>query len=138
MEGHKHNQPPKANYSNVKWSFMCSYTCIMSCNAESDLSVLWSNCIIFVLPAICVISRAWKRQTESHRVTNCGLNTRTGMSNYRIVVRTKASLQSWDECTLGGKGHVMFVAWSGISAKRYISHWLATRCHDTADLITPF
>ena len=47
----------------------------------------------------------------------CGLNTRTGMSNYTIVVRTKASLQSLEECTPGGKGHVMFVAWSGISAK---------------------
>lgn len=47
----------------------------------------------------------------------CGLNTRTGMSNYTIVVRTNASLQSLEECTPGGKGHVMFVAWSGISAK---------------------
>lgn len=47
----------------------------------------------------------------------CGLNTRTGISNYTIVVRTKASLQSLEECTPGGKGHVMFVAWSGISAK---------------------
>ena len=47
----------------------------------------------------------------------CGLNTRTGMSKYTIVVRTKASLQSLEECTPGGKGHVMFVAWSGISAK---------------------
>ena len=47
----------------------------------------------------------------------CGLNTRTGMSNYTIVVRTNASLQSLEQCTPGGKGHVMFVAWSGISAK---------------------
>ena len=47
----------------------------------------------------------------------CGLTIRTSMSNYTIVVRTNASLQSLEECTPGGKGHVMFVAWSGISAK---------------------
>ena len=46
-----------------------------------------------------------------------GLNTKTGMSNYTIVVRTKTSLQCLEECTPGGKGHVMFVAWSGISSK---------------------
>ena len=47
----------------------------------------------------------------------CGLNTRTGKSNYTIVVRTKTSLESLEECTPGGNGYVMFVAWSGISAK---------------------
>ena len=46
----------------------------------------------------------------------CGLTTRTGMSNYTIVVRTKASLQSLEECTPGEKDHVMFLTWNGSSA----------------------
>ena len=46
----------------------------------------------------------------------CGLTIRTSMSNYTIVVRTKASLQSLENCTSGGKGHVMFLTWNGISA----------------------
>ena len=27
-----HNLPPNTNYSDIMWSFMCSYTCIMSCD----------------------------------------------------------------------------------------------------------
>ena len=47
----------------------------------------------------------------------CGLNTRSKLSKYTIVVRNNANASQFEECIPAGKGHIMYVAWSGMSAK---------------------
>ncbi|XP_068755853.1 uncharacterized protein [Montipora capricornis] len=47
----------------------------------------------------------------------CGLNTRSKLSNYIIVIRKKSDPSLFEECTPAGKGHIMYVARSGMSAK---------------------
>ncbi|XP_068757216.1 uncharacterized protein [Montipora capricornis] len=47
----------------------------------------------------------------------CGLNTRSKLSNYIIVIRKNSDLSLFEGCTPAGKGHIMYVAWSGMSAK---------------------
>lgn len=47
----------------------------------------------------------------------CGLNTRSKLSNYIIVIRKKSDPSLFEGCTPAGKGHIMYVAWSGMSAK---------------------
>ena len=47
----------------------------------------------------------------------CGLNSRSKLSKYTIVIRDTENASQLEECTPAGKGYIMYVAWSGMSVK---------------------